>query len=187
MSERRTATETGSIRIAPVSEESFDEFLPLIADYQIFYGAEPDDDHNRAYFHSFLAPSAHGLLIGAWDGDRPVGFACLYFTGSSVIARQIVLLSDLLVVESHRGRRIGAALIEAALEVGRERGAAHVEWLTAVDNRRAQRLYESIPGAERFAWFGYEVPLGGRAAASATGQDDSPSPDSPTQDLTPNH
>ena len=164
MSERREVSSAGSVRVAPVTEESFESFLPLIAQYQVFYEAEPDDERNRRYFGRFLAPSDHGLLLGAWDGEQPVGFTCLYFTGSSVIAEDIVLLSDLLVVESHRGRRIGAALIEAALQVGRERGAAHVEWLTAVDNRRAQRLYESVTGAERYAWFGYEVPLRDREA-----------------------
>jgi GNAT superfamily N-acetyltransferase len=150
-----------SARIGPVTDASFETFLPLIAQYQVFYEAEPDDERNRRYFRRFLAPSDVGLLLGAWDGDEPVAFTCLYFMGSSVIAKDVVLLSDLLVVQSHRGRRIGAALIDAALEVGRARGAAHVEWLTAVDNRRAQRLYESVPGAERYAWFGYEVPLGG--------------------------
>jgi ribosomal protein S18 acetylase RimI-like enzyme len=145
------------IRIAPVAEVEFEQLLPLIAEYQIFYKAEPDQDRNRSYFRRFLGPSEHGTLLGAWDGDEMVGFTCLYFTGSSISAKDIVLLSDLLVRTSHRGRRIGAALIEAALDVARERGASHVEWLTAVDNRQAQRLYESIPGAERTAWFGYEV------------------------------
>jgi GNAT superfamily N-acetyltransferase len=168
VSQREAGRGSGSesIRIAPVTEEAFESFLPLIAQYQVFYEAEPNDERNRRYFRPFLAQSDHGLLLGAWDGTQPVGFTCLYFTGSSVIAKDIVLLSDLLVVESHRGRRIGAALIDAALEVGRERGAAHVEWLTAVDNRRAQRLYESVSGAERYAWFGYEVPLRGGDAGS---------------------
>jgi ribosomal protein S18 acetylase RimI-like enzyme len=145
------------IRIAPVAEVEFEQVLPLIAEYQIFYKAEPDQDRNRSYFRRFLGPSEHGTLLGAWDGNEMVGFTCLYFTGSSISAKDVVLLSDLLVRNSHRGRRIGAALIQAALGVARERGAAHVEWLTAIDNRRAQRLYESIDGVERTAWFGYEV------------------------------
>ncbi len=148
-----------AIRIAPVTEDEFEAFLPLLADYQVFYLAAPNEERNRAYFRRFLAPSDYGLLIGAWDGDEPVGFTCLYFTGSSISAKEIVLLSDLLVKPSHRGQRVGAALIDAAVAVARERGAAHVEWLTAIDNRRAQRLYESIPGVERSAWFGYEIPL----------------------------
>jgi RimJ/RimL family protein N-acetyltransferase len=31
-----------------------------------------------------------------------------------------------------------------------------VRWSTALDNRRAQRLYEHM-GAERTAWFEYEI------------------------------
>jgi len=166
------------IRIGPVTEDSFDAVLPLIAEYQVFYGAEPDAARNRSYFRRFLAPSELGTLLGAWDGDAMVGFTCLYFTGSSVSAKDVVLLSDLLVRGSHRGKRIGAALIDAALGVARQRGAAHVEWLTAIDNRRAQRLYESIPGAQRYAWFGYEVSTEhdrGRSAvrATATAENDS--------------
>src|SRR5947209_8596818 len=83
------------LRIAPVAEDEFESFLPLIAEYQVFYEAEPDHDRNRSYFRPFLAPSDHGLLIGAWIGDEPAGFTCLYFTGSSVSAKEIVLLSDL--------------------------------------------------------------------------------------------
>jgi GNAT superfamily N-acetyltransferase len=152
------------IRISPVTTDELPAILPLIAQYQVFYEAEPDERRNRAYFAGFLAPSERGLLLAAWDGDVPVGFTCLYFTGSSTQARDVVLLSDLLVVPSHRGRRVGAALIDAAFDVARARGAAHVEWLTAIDNRRAQRLYERIPGAERSAWFGYEMPVEGGEA-----------------------
>jgi ribosomal protein S18 acetylase RimI-like enzyme len=146
-----------TIRIAPVTAAEYEQVLPLIAEYQVFYEATPDEARNRSYFRRFLAPSDHGALLGAWDGDEMVGFTCLYFTGSSISAKDIVLLSDLLVKETHRGRRVGAALIEAAVDLARERGAAHVEWLTAIDNRRAQRLYESIPGIHRAAWFGYEI------------------------------
>jgi GNAT superfamily N-acetyltransferase len=145
------------VRIERLSEADYEQVLPLIAEYQVFYEAVPDEERNRSYFNRFLPPSEYGTLLGAWDGDEMVGFTCLYFTGSSISAKEIVLLSDLLVKESHRGRRIGAALIDAAVDVARSRGAAHVEWLTAIDNRRAQRLYESIPGVERYAWFGYEV------------------------------
>ena len=147
------------VRIAPVGEDEYEAILPLIAEYQVFYEAVPEEARNREYFRRFLAPSEAGLLIGAWDGDEPVGFTCLYFTGSSISAKDVVLLSDLLVRESHRGRGVGADLIQAAVEVARARGAAHVEWLTAVDNRRAQRLYERVPGALRSTWFGYEVPV----------------------------
>jgi hypothetical protein len=40
--------------------------------------------------------------------------------------------------------------------VAAERGSTTLSWMTALDNQRAQRLYERM-GAERSAWFEYEL------------------------------
>ncbi|MFN2490637.1 MAG: N-acetyltransferase family protein [Actinomycetota bacterium] len=152
--------------------DEYDAVLPLIADYQRFYEVEDiDSERNRAFFRRFLAPSDDGLLVGAWDDGALIGFTCLVWTFSSLHAAEIVLLADLLVAAEARGRGVGRALIDAAVEAGRARGAHHVEWLTHIDNRRAQRLYESV-GAERSAWFGYEIPL--REGPPASPGDGSP-------------
>jgi ribosomal protein S18 acetylase RimI-like enzyme len=66
-------------------------------------------------------------------------------------------MNDLFVRDGVRGGGTGRALIRAALDVARERGAAHVEWYTAPDNVRAQRLYDSLPGADRSTWYAYEI------------------------------
>ena len=68
-----------------------------------------------------------------------------------------MLLNDLFVAEDVRGGGVGRALIDAALDVARERGSSSLSWQTALDNRTAQRLYERT-GAERSAWFEYELP-----------------------------
>lgn len=135
---------------------NYQRALPLIAGYQRFYGAEPDRERNRKFFRRFLDPSPHGLLLGAWVGQELAGFACLYWTFSSIHAMEIVLLSDLFVEEGLRGQGIGRALIQASVDAARARRARHIEWLTHVDNTTAQRLYEGV-GADRSAWFGYEI------------------------------
>ena len=66
-------------------------------------------------------------------------------------------MNDLFVREDVRGAGIGRALIERALEEARQRGAGHLEWLTAPDNDVAQRLYDSMPGATRSVWYAYEI------------------------------
>jgi GNAT superfamily N-acetyltransferase len=158
MTEPRSDAEP--VDVVPMVADELEEALPLFAGYQIFYGvAEPDDDRNRRFFARFLAPSEAGLLLRARTDDAMTGFACLYFTMSSINAADVVLLSDLFVTPQGRGRGVGHALIEASLDVARSRGAAHLEWLTAIDNRTAQRLYERFD-AERSAWFGYEIPTG---------------------------
>ncbi|HET8955090.1 MAG TPA: GNAT family N-acetyltransferase [Solirubrobacterales bacterium] len=145
------------IEIAPIVPEEFEELLPLIAAYQRFYEVEDvDDGRNRAFFRRFLAPSEDGLLLGARSEGRLVGYACLYWHFSSLEACESVLLNDLFVDGSMRGRGVGRALIEASAEVAREREVPFVEWSTAPDNETAQRLYDST-GAERTEWFSYEL------------------------------
>jgi GNAT superfamily N-acetyltransferase len=147
-----------SIRVEPLKEADFEQVLPLIAGYQQFYLAEPDEERNRTFFWRFLAPSDDGLLLGAWKDDELVGFATLYWTFSSTHAAEAALMNDLFVADGHRGEGIGQALIEASVAAARERGMRHLEWFTALDNETAQRLYERT-GAERSGWYNYEIPI----------------------------
>ena len=129
----------------------------MIAGYQRFYGAEPNAERNRRFFSRFLHPSEEGLLLGAWANGGLVGFATLYWFHSSTKATDTVLLNDLFVRDDLRGGGIGRALIQAALEETHRRGAGHLEWFTGLDNLAAQRLYDSLPGARRSAWYAYEI------------------------------
>jgi GNAT superfamily N-acetyltransferase len=149
--------------VRPATAADLGALLALIADYQRFYaGSARDDAHNAAFFGGFVAPSDAGMIIGAFDEDvaqPPAGYACLYWTFSSVSATDVVLLNDLYVRPQHRGSGVGEALVGAAVAVARERGASHVRWFTALDNRPAQRLYERV-AAQRSAWFEYEIAVG---------------------------
>jgi GNAT superfamily N-acetyltransferase len=148
------------MQIRAATHADLGALLALIGDYQRFYaGSAAAADHNAAFFGRFIAPSDHGMIVGAFedDGDLPpAGYTCLYWTFSSVSATDVVLLNDLYVRTERRGAGVAEALIAAAVDVARERGASHVRWFTALDNRRAQRLYERV-GAQRSAWFEYEI------------------------------
>jgi GNAT superfamily N-acetyltransferase len=145
------------VEIAPILTEEFEELLPLIGAYQHFYKVEKiDEERNRVFFRRFLAPSEDGLLLGARIDGRLVGYACLYWHFSSLEASESVLMNDLYVDESARGKGVGRSLIEASAEVAREREVPFVEWSTAPDNETAQRLYDST-GAKRTEWFSYEL------------------------------
>ncbi len=126
------------VEVRPVSANDMDQVLPLIAGYQTFYGAKPDEERNRRFFSRFLHPSEEGLLLGAWVDGGLMGFATF-------------------VKEGVRGKGVGRALIQSALDETRRRGAAHLEWFTAPDNATAQRLYDSVPGAGRSTWYAYEI------------------------------
>ena len=153
------------MEVRPATRADLGALLPLIADYQRFYaGSAPSDAHNERFFAGFIEPSDDGLILVASAPADPVpaGYACLYWTFSSVSATEVVLLNDLYVAPERRGAGVGEALVAAAVAVGRERGAACVRWMTALDNRQAQRLYERV-GAERSSWFEYEIALSDRS------------------------
>ncbi len=145
------------IEIRPVTEDEFPLFEPLFVLYQEFYGVERiDPDRNREFFSRFLGGTADGWLLGAFDGEVPVGFGCFYRHKSSLSATDIVLMNDLYVTEAARGKGTGRALIEAGIELAREWGASHLSWSTAPDNHTAQRLYDST-GAHKSTWLEYEI------------------------------
>jgi GNAT superfamily N-acetyltransferase len=147
------------IDVSPIDAAEFERLLPLIAAYQRFYEVEEiDEERNRRFFRRFLAPSEDGMLLGARDGEQILGYACLYWHLSSLAVAETVLMNDLYVDEPARGRGVGRALIEASATIGRERGAAYLEWATAPGNVTAQRLYDST-GASRSEWVEYELGL----------------------------
>jgi GNAT superfamily N-acetyltransferase len=149
------------VAISPATEADLDDALALFAGYQTFYtGTAQGDERNRRFLARFVGGADAGLLLLARDGDgRAVGLANLYWTFSSTTAADHVLLNDLFVAEAARGSGVGGRLIEAARDVARERGSTYLSWQTALENRTAQRLYERT-GAERSAWFEYELPTG---------------------------
>jgi GNAT superfamily N-acetyltransferase len=154
------------LKIEPISNLQLGGLLPLIAAYQRFYGAEQvDDERNRAFFSRFVAPSEDGMLLGAWRDGVLVGYACLYWSFTSIVPAETVLMNDLYVDPEIRGNGVGRALIEASAAVARERGAHQLEWMTAPSNETAQRLYDST-GAERSTWIEYELPLAERTAST---------------------
>jgi GNAT superfamily N-acetyltransferase len=146
-------------RIEPIAEAQFEQLLPLIAAYQRFYEVDDvDEERNRTFFARFIAPSDDGLLLGAWRNDGLLGYACLYWHFTSLVPAETVLMNDLFVVTEARGQGVGRALIEASADVARTRGAHHLEWATAPDNKTAQRLYDAT-GATPSTWIEYELDL----------------------------
>lgn len=146
------------ISVERISPERLDLVEPLFADYQRFYEVEEIDlERNRRFLEPFASSDEVGWLFGAFEGDRILGFTCLHRHRSSLRAAETVLMYDLFVLPEARGKGVGRKLIEKALEITRESGAACLEWSTAPDNATAQRLYDSMPGAGKSSWIVYEI------------------------------
>ena len=92
--------------IRPLSEDDLDDAF-LIAGYQRFYLAEPDEQRNRSFFRRFRRPATRDSCSGAWIDGRLIGFATIYWTHSSSRAADTALMNDLFVAEDVRGGSAG--------------------------------------------------------------------------------
>ena len=67
-------------------------------------------------------------------------------------------MNDLYVDPSARGSGLAEALIEACAQRAREHGARALTWETALDNARAQAVYERV-GGRSSRWLSYSLAL----------------------------
>ena len=148
------------MQIETVTAQTFERVLPLIADYQRFYKAEPDEARNRAHFRRLLDDHDAGIQFVVLDeAGHALGFATLYFPLGSVTPGLACLMNDLFVVPETRGQGIGRALILHCLSYAKARGFPKIHWQTALDNQIAQRLYDSLP-TTRSGWYTYRLEAG---------------------------
>jgi GNAT superfamily N-acetyltransferase len=88
------------------------------------------------------AMEAEYLLASADDDSPPAGVAQLRYRFGIWKAAPDCWLEDLFVSDSARGRGVGAALVEAALERARIRGCRRIELDVNEANAPAVSLYE---------------------------------------------
>ena len=86
---------------------------------------------------------AEGEMIVLLAGEGPDGLAELRLRRSVSTGKPDAYLEELYVVGDLRGRGIGRALLEAAMDASRSEGATHVELTTSEADTAAIGLYES--------------------------------------------
>ncbi|MGA2924786.1 MAG: GNAT family N-acetyltransferase [Solirubrobacteraceae bacterium] len=146
------------MNITLVTDRDLEQLLPLLRGYCDFYRATPTDAQLFALCKALIDdPERDGLQLIARDpGGRATGFATVYWTWSTSSASRIGVMNDLYVIESARGQGIADALIEACRVQCARRGASRLTWQTALDNDRAQAVYDRI-GATREQWLDYSL------------------------------
>jgi GNAT superfamily N-acetyltransferase len=148
--------------IAPVGEADLADLLPLMRAYCDFYAVAPADEALLHMSRALIAdPEREGvqLIARARESGAALGFATIFWTWSTTRAARIGVMNDLFVAPAARGAgggRVGEALIAACAERCRAHGAVALTWQTALDNERAQALYDRI-GARRSQWLDYDL------------------------------
>ncbi len=125
----------------------------LWAAYNRFYRANVPADVTTALWQKLLTPGADITgLLAEWEGAI-VGLAHVLFHPSTWSHAPSCYLEDLFVATSARGTGAARALIDAAGETARDRGADRLYWHTQEFNGPARSLYDTV--AERTSFIVY--------------------------------
>ena len=103
--------------------------------------ADDDLSHVDALLPLHRLDAATGFYLVAWKDGEPVGHAHLALTSPLEV-------QDMYVLPELRGRGIGAALLAAAEDEARARGAERLTLTVSADNADARRIYERHGYAE---------------------------------------
>lgn len=147
--------------ISIVAERDLGELLPLMRGYCDFYAVDPPDVALLAMARELLAdPEREGFqLIARDDAGRAIGFATVFWMWATSSAGRIGVMNDLFVAPDARGGGAADELIAECARLVRERGGKSLEWQTAKDNLRAQKVYERVGGERDDRWLSYSIEL----------------------------
>jgi GNAT superfamily N-acetyltransferase len=148
------------MKINDVTEQDLPDLLPLMRAYCDFYSSTPSDEALLALSQALIDdPGCEGVqFLARGDGGEAVGFATLFWTWETNAGGRIGVMNDLFVAPPLRGGGAAEALIAACRERCRRRGAVRLSWQTALDNHRAQAVYDRV-GATRERWLDYSLDL----------------------------
>jgi ribosomal protein S18 acetylase RimI-like enzyme len=114
----------------------------LLRDFNLEFGEPtPGVEELARTIRRLLGADEIAVLLA---GEGPDGIALLRFRPAIWSAGLEAHLQELYVVPPLRGRGIGRALLEAAIELSRERGADGIDLNTGETDTAARTLYESM-------------------------------------------
>jgi GNAT superfamily N-acetyltransferase len=134
----------------------------LVAAYEWLFappGAQPPQWHAAAAIgrlNGAMAATDAEVLVADRDG-AVVGICTVYLDIESVRFGRRAWVEDLAVHPDHRSAGFGKALLDAAKDWARERGATHLELDSGEARADAHRFYEREQPSWRSVCFGWEL------------------------------
>lgn len=142
--------------VKTATQDDLEQVAALFDQYRQFYGRAADLKLAKRFIGERLTNADSVILIA----DEPAaGFTQLYPSFSSASAARIYVLNDLFVAPTWRRTGVGRALLKAAETFARDAGAVALSLSTAIDNRPAQSLYESMGWLRDRRFYHYDLAI----------------------------
>jgi len=96
-------------------------------------------------------------VIFALEDGKEVGFALFFHNFSTFLGRAGIYLEDLFVLEDHRGKGYGKALLKKLAQIAVERGCGRLEWWCLDWNQPSIDFYRSLGAVPMEDWTVYRI------------------------------
>jgi GNAT superfamily N-acetyltransferase len=144
----------GDLSIRFVTQQDYDQWLPLWNAYNAFYGRTGvtalSMDITQMTWSRFLDVKEPVRALVAERNERLLGLAHYLFHRSTTAIGPVCYLQDLFTSEAARGKGVGRALIEGVYQQAQLAGSTRVYWQTHQTNHTAMRLYDQVAENSRF-------------------------------------
>jgi GNAT superfamily N-acetyltransferase len=123
--------------------------------------APPDAAAQQRLLADAFAPRPRMEIFLAELEGQVVGYAFVFETYSSFLARPTLYLEDLFVLPAYRGRRAGYALFRHCVREAVRRGCGRMEWAVLDWNSHAITFYERLGARHLDDWRLYRLDRAG--------------------------
>ncbi len=146
-----------TITIRQTTQEDLNSITTLMHEYigDFYQKPLPPLEQLHHLIHT-MAAGQQGVQFILEEDGQPAGFATLYFLFSSIKAAPVTNMNDLYVKEHLRGTEAELQLFHTCVQYTRDHQFAHMAWVAAPDNVRAQQFFEQN-GCTLVPWVDYMI------------------------------
>ncbi len=148
------------IVIKPATIEHLEDLAPLFDDYRTFHKQDSDIEAGKLFLAERLKAKEATIYIAYTPDDTAIGYTYLYKIYSNHSMKAVVILNDLYIHESYRGKGIGQLLIQKAIEYANDLDAKTLRLSAVSDNEAAKRLYEYLGFVKESGFDHFDLKLG---------------------------
>ena len=112
----------------------------------------------RLLADAFGAQKRFDAYLAFADTDA-VGYAIIFETYSSFLAKPTLYLEDIFVLPAYRGKKIGLQLFRFCVKEARQRKCGRMEWVVLDWNKNAIQFYNTLGAQQLKEWLPFRLAL----------------------------
>ena len=146
------------IKIIKAKKANYKEVGFLFDLYRQFYKYKTEIKKSTKYIKERISKKESTIFLCYCDKE-PAGFVQLYETFDSLNINKKLVLYDLYVKKEFRQIGIGKSLMDIAKKFGHKKKIKLIELSTAITNKKAQSLYESLEYKRDKEYYNYYLEI----------------------------